>query len=228
MKIILSFCIAFIPGLFWIWYYLRKDREKPEPPKMILKIFFYGMAITIPAIAFEFAVDYFFPFSNSNSFAALIISSLFVVAPIEELLKYFVLREGILKNRYFDESVDGVIYAVVAGLGFATLENILVVFGEGNGAVLLRFATATLMHALASGIVGYHIGLSRKKVKEKRVLIFQGLIIAILFHALYNISVSLSNSIVLTIILLLILLGSMFLVLLRGIKELKELDMNRS
>ncbi|MBU1167873.1 PrsW family intramembrane metalloprotease, partial [Patescibacteria group bacterium] len=174
------------------------------------------------AVAFEFAADYFFSFAHANTLTAIIFGSLLVVAPIEELLKYFVVREAVVKNPNFDEPVDGVIYAVVAALGFASLENILVVFGEGGEIILLRFATATLMHALTSGIVGYHLGLAMIKPEKKKSLVIQGLVIAILLHALYNISVSLSNSFAITIILLTVLLGSMFIILSRGIKELKS------
>lgn len=217
--------IALVPGVFWVWFYWRQDREKPEPPKLLAKVFFIGMAITLPAVAFEFAFDYFFSFSQTSSFPAVVAVAFLIVAPIEELLKYFVVREVVLKDPHFDEPVDGVIYAVVAALGFASLENILVVLGEGGSIIFLRFFTATLMHALTSGIVGYHLGLGLARPKERKSLLAQGLITAIILHALYNISVSLTENLAITLALLVILLGSMFIILARGIQELKQLDL---
>jgi RsiW-degrading membrane proteinase PrsW (M82 family) len=214
--------LALLPGIFWVYVYLRKDLEKPEPPKLILKIFLYGMAITIPAVAFEFALNFFFPFIESTTLPAILFGSLLIVSPVEESLKYFVVREGIMKNPHFDEPVDGVIYAVVAGLGFATLENILVALSEGGTIILFRFATATLMHALTSGILGYHLGLAMIKPEKKKELVVQGLIVAIILHTLYNVSVSLSSNFVITGILLAVLLTAMYLILAQGIKELKR------
>jgi len=62
--ILLYVFIALIPGLFWLWFYRRKDKTNPEPRKLILKIFVWGMLITIPAIGIELAIDYFFPYSK--------------------------------------------------------------------------------------------------------------------------------------------------------------------
>jgi len=56
MNLILSypFYIFFgiLPSFIWLIFYLRRDVH-PEPKSMILKIFFYGMLITLPAILFE-------------------------------------------------------------------------------------------------------------------------------------------------------------------------------
>ncbi|MBU1118318.1 PrsW family intramembrane metalloprotease [Patescibacteria group bacterium] len=227
MKLLGYFLLGLLPGLFWMWFYLRKDREKPEPIKLIAKVFLFGMAATFPAIALEFAIDYFFPFSGQRGLVPIILGSLLVVAPVEELLKYVVVRDVVFKDPHFDEPVDGIMYAVVAALGFASLENLLVVFSEGGTVLLLRFATATLMHALTSGIVGYYIGRGMIEPEKKKAYIRQGLFLAILLHALYNISVSLSSNLILTIVLVTVLLGAMFYILSQGIKELKLFTVKR-
>jgi len=230
--ILLYVFIALIPGLFWLWFYRRKDKTNPEPRKLILKIFVWGMLITIPAIGIELAIDYFFPYSKSANFTIIILSSLFIVAPVEELLKFFIVKEKIYHHKAFDEPIDGVIYAVVAALGFASLENILVIFSEGHNAIILRFATATLMHAITSGIVGYYLGLlkfgqeQRKYSKaKKRNFIIQGLVIATLLHGLYNIVASTNTS--LTIILIASIIIIMYFMLSRGIKELKTIKIQK-
>lgn len=227
MAILGYILLGFVPGLFWMWFYLRKDKDNPEPWSLIAKVFAFGIAITIPAIAFQFGIDYFFGFSESSDIWAIIFGALIVVAPIEEVLKYIVVREIVFRDPHFDEPVDGVMYAVVAALGFATLENILVVFAGGGSILLLRFATATLMHALASGIVGYHIGIAMLKPKKRKELIAQGLIVAIILHALYNIIVSLSSNLWLTLGLVGVLLFAMAVILSKGIEELKAVHKKR-
>ena len=50
------------------------------------------------------------------------------------------------------------IYMITAGLGFAAIENILNLIGAGSviEVFALRSIGATLLHALASGILGFH------------------------------------------------------------------------
>lgn len=212
--------IALLPGIFWAWFYRRKDKRDPEPLKLIIETFLWGMFVTLPAIALEFAADYFFNFSQSKNIFVIILSGFLIIAPIEEYLKYKVVREKIYQHPAFNEPLDGIIYCIVAALGFASLENILVVFTEGQNAVFLRFATATLMHALASGIVGYYLGKVKFGKEKDSSLIYQGLIIAIIFHGLYNLIVTFSQS--WALVLVSILLVFMYFVLSKKIKELKR------
>ena len=219
MRFLWYIFIALIPGIFWLWFYRRQDK-KPEPMKLLFKVFFWGMLATIPAIVLELAVDFIVPFSQSQNFTVIVLSTLFVVAPIEEYLKYIVVREKIFKHKEFDQAVDGIIYAIVAALGFASFENILVIFSEGESAILLRFATATLMHALTSGIIGFYMGLAKFSPDRKKSLIRQGIIIAIILHSLYNI-IAITDT-PLTFVLLAVLLLIMYFMLSKGIKEMQR------
>lgn len=216
--------MAVLPGLFWLFYFRRKDsKNDPEPLKLVFKIFLWGGLMTIPATALEFAADFFFPFTNTNSYIVLVFSALLIVAPIEEFLKYIIVREKIYNNKEFNEPVDGIIYCVAAALGFATFENILVVFGDGGqNSILLRFATATLMHAITSGIAGFYLG--RAKFfghKKDATLINRGLIYAILIHAAYNIIVSTSMPV--TFGVLVFFMFFIYFLLSSKIKELKKI-----
>ena len=215
--------IALVPGIFWVWFYRRKDKN-PEPRKLIIKVFVIGMAITLPAIVFEYAAEFFFPFINAENLLTIVFASLFIVAPIEEYLKYYVVKRVALKNKAFDEPIDGVIYGVVAGLGFASLENLIVISAEGQGIILLRFATATLMHAVTTGIVGYYISMNKfsKQSDKKKYPVWKGLIIAIVIHGLYNSIVSTQT--ILTLFVLIAFLITMYVILAIRIKKLKKMN----
>jgi RsiW-degrading membrane proteinase PrsW (M82 family) len=215
--------IALIPGIFCIWFYRRKDKN-PEPRKLIIKVFLVGMAITLPAIVFEYAAEFFFPFFNADNLLTIVASSILVVAPIEEYLKYYVVKKIALKNKAFDEPIDGVIYGVVAGLGFASLENLIVISAEGQGIIILRFATATLMHAITTGIVGYYLSMHKfsKEEDKKKYPVWKGLVIAITIHGFYNSIVSTQT--ILTLFILIIFLIIMYTLLAVRIKKLKELN----
>jgi len=161
--------LGFIPGLIWLLFFLHKDRAKPEPKKMILKAFCFGMLITPIAAIFELG------------FLKVIALPVFLIAaPVEETLKYLVFKFKIAKARAYDEPIDAMIYMITIALGFASIENIILISKDGSDALsllVLRFLSATLLHALAAGIIGYYIA-------RKRVI--HGLLLATGFHMIYN------------------------------------------
>ena len=195
-------CIFFglAPSIIWLLFYLRKDVH-PEPKKMVLKIFFYGTFIAIVAAAIEIAVEIALNFINKNStfppFLFFLLYSFIGIAFVEEFLKYFVVKKQVLNDPEFDEPTDIMIYMIIAALGFAALENILVLFpGQGTFTLFqtavvssLRFIGATFLHALCSGTVGFFLALSIFETKKKLRLISSGLIIATVLHGLYNFSI---------------------------------------
>lgn len=220
MHLILYVLIAITPGVFWLIFYRRKDREEPEPWKLVLKIFIWGMLATIPAAILEFVVDHIMPYSENATISQIIWGTFLVIAPAEEYLKYLVIKRKIYKHPEFNERLDGIIYGTIAGLGFASLENIMATLSNGPSIILFRFFTATLMHALASGIVGYYLGRARFNPKREKSFIRRGLIIAIIIHGSYNFVISVSGNI--TIPFLIILLLGLFITLNQLIRGLKK------
>jgi RsiW-degrading membrane proteinase PrsW (M82 family) len=127
------------------------------------------------------------------------ILSLFVaIALVEELMKFFAVRFTILHEEEFDEPIDAMLYLIIAALGFAAVENAFTVSGSqvqkqgffGEGGVLLilgaRSLSATLLHTLSSGIVGYALARTFFSQKPKRRILTLGLLIATLIHGTYN------------------------------------------
>ncbi len=184
------------PSIVWLLFYLRKDAH-PESNRMILKIFFYGMATAIPAILLEMGIGEKIKEFDLPPFLFLILNIFFVVALVEEFLKYLVVRGEVLKSSELDEPIDVMLYMIIAALGFAASENILILFtlgptflfGETLSLTVFRFLGATFLHALCSGLLGYFLALSFFETKKRgRFLIF-GLGIAAFLHGLYNFSI---------------------------------------
>lgn len=189
---------AVLPSFIWLNYYLKKD-ERPEPKLMVLQVFLLGMLITLPAVFLErFAVGILTEM-NFSTFWRVFLG----VALVEEFLKFLVVRQKVFKSREFDEPVDAMIYMIIAGLGFAGAENLFFLFSfappppinsffQFNWLVPVfeisfwRFAGATLLHALSSAFLGFYIGLSFFRAKERTKLIFFGLFAASLLHGFYN------------------------------------------
>jgi RsiW-degrading membrane proteinase PrsW (M82 family) len=179
-----------LPSLVWLSFYLRRD-VNPEPKLMILKIFSYGMLASLPAIFLETAIFSEFSKLNFSSSVISILNIFLGIALIEESLKFLSMVLGVFKNPEFDEPVDAMIYMITAALGFAAAENVLIIFqlkplSEIFEVSLFRFLGATFLHALASGISGFFIGLSFFNPKVRQKLVPIGLFLAILLHGFYN------------------------------------------
>ena len=179
--------LAFSPGLFLLIIFYFVDRER-EPLSLIFATFFAGVAASIPIVLLEiFAKSLFAPFSRTVSQYVLQISYMFlVVGPVEETLKFGAVMAVVFLSREFNEWYDGILYAMVASLGFATLENIIYVVSLGATVGFLRFFLSVPAHALFGGIMGFF--LSGAKFSSKPFLWLLGaLLIPILLHSLYNV-----------------------------------------
>lgn len=189
--LLLPFALA--PSLIWLAFFLRKDTH-PEPNRMIVKVFLAGMLITIPAIFIETFLEGFFSSFSLPRIGFLLLYFLLGIALVEELLKYLVVRFGVFSNAALDEPVDVMLYMIIAGLGFAAFENVLLLFRliQTYPATdiflvnIIRFMEAVFLHALVSGLFGYFIALSFLKKKHKGFLLFFGFFSATVLHGLFN------------------------------------------
>jgi RsiW-degrading membrane proteinase PrsW (M82 family) len=192
--LLLFFSLA--PSFIWLLFFLGKDHH-PESKRMILKIFFYGMLIAAPVALLELGFTDNLKVLNLPPVLAKIIYVFVGIALIEELLKYFVVRWRVFDHREFDEPVDTMLYMIIAALGFAAMENILIFLPLNLDFHLmdtflmsvLRFLGATFLHALCSGLLGYYLALSFRYTKNRFKLAAKGMIIATFLHGLYDFSI---------------------------------------
>jgi RsiW-degrading membrane proteinase PrsW (M82 family) len=149
------------------------------------------------------------------------------VALIEETMKFLVVKKEVLSSAEFDEPIDALLYMIIAALGFAASENILILLGLGPLFLpraleisLLRFLGATFLHALCSATVGYFLALAIFETKKR--IIFLGLLISIILHGLYNFSIMEIESSLKFLIPLAILISLAFFVTF-GFKRLQKM-----
>jgi RsiW-degrading membrane proteinase PrsW (M82 family) len=167
--------LAIAPALFVLAYIYLKDRYEPEPLGWVVKVFFIGGLMVIPAALIEA------PFPEGLFVAV-------VIAPVvEESLKFAAVYFTVYRDEEFDEPMDGIVYAVAAALGFAMIENIFYVLEGGLSVGILRAITSVPAHAFFSSIWGYTLGLARfRPERERPLLIASGLAAAIVFHGVFN------------------------------------------
>lgn len=176
---------AALPAAILILLFRRADRARPEPVGLIGRSVLYGFIATVPAIALELVVG--IPADYLPGLAGAAWSAFVTAALVEEGVKYFFLRRYLIRNEAFDEVMDGIVYAACVSLGFAFAENLL--YGLDGGWVLLfRAFTAVPMHAAATGIMGYWLGLSKGEPDPGRAASYRrkGLWSAIAVHGLYD------------------------------------------
>lgn len=219
LNVIVLIASAFIPGALWLWFYYSKDVH-PEPAKPIMKVFFLGMLITIPVVFIELGLDAVLGYSDFPSLPMMLIGTFLIIAPVEEIAKYLVVKRTVFYSRFFDEPIDGVVYCIAAALGFATMENVLAAISEGGSILILRALTATLLHALCGGFIGYHMGIAKFNPSKRKDLLTRGLVIAIVFHGIYNFIIASGTPFMFP--LLFGLLGVMYFALSIGISKMKR------
>lgn len=192
--------LGFIPSLIWLIYYLKKDCQ-PEPKSLIAKTVFVGMLIAPLAVIAQLIFVRIYTNINPGFQSSTSLAFLLWAAFVEEYVKYLAVKVTILRNPQFDEPTDAMIYLISASLGFAAVENILVLFQAiPNGLTaaiqiwLLRFAGATLLHAVSSALLGYFLGLSWFYWQHNRKIMAFGFIAATFSHYVFNISLLTANS----------------------------------
>jgi RsiW-degrading membrane proteinase PrsW (M82 family) len=204
--ILLLFLIALAPCLFLLWYFYNRDRYEPEPKRKILKIFLLGALMVIPAGIIEIVLITIVDTITSGILYIFVLAFI-VVAPTEELLKFYAVKRWVYRSIEFDEIMDGIVYTVAASLGFATVENIFYVVSQGIGTGIARAFLAIPGHALFGALMGYYIGRAKFNKEKEKQLIMKGILFAILMHGLYNFLLLTQTALALLVIILLIALG---------------------
>ncbi|MBN1409155.1 MAG: PrsW family intramembrane metalloprotease [Calditrichaceae bacterium] len=223
-----SFALAVIPALFFVRYYYKQDNLKKEPKGLIVNVFLLGIISTIPVVIIEIIFGEFNKLLQAESLEFFAFKAFIVAGFSEEFIKFLIIRFYIFKKTDFDEVMDGIVYAVVAGLGFACLENIIYVINGGILTAVVRAFTAIPLHALAAGIMGYYIGEARfaSSIKARNNFFIQGLLWAIMIHGLYDFFLFISPLVGFWISLMTLpLLYVAYKILKRRIKRAKQKDL---
>jgi protease PrsW len=178
--------LAVAPGIAICIYFFFKDKYKREPPGLLLVCFILGCFSIIPAILLEM------PFGSQMNVMAgkpvlqVAFYAFIVVGFSEELSKYLVVRYFAFKRIAFDEPFDGIVYSVMAGMGFATAENIGYVYEHGMTTGIIRMFLSVPAHATFAVLMGYHIGLAKFDPANRKRHLFFAILWPVIFHGSYD------------------------------------------
>lgn len=182
--------VALLPVALLLFYIYRKDKLSPEPTGQLLKAFLFGVAsaplsfcISIPLGFLGFYSEMRYTIFDSIGYA------FWAAAVPEEVAKFVMLWLLLRRNRYFDEKMDGIVYAVCVSLGFAALENVMYLFSNYDSYLQVGISRALFAvpgHFCFGILMGYYYSLAKfypKASGRNKVLVLLAPIIA---HGVYD------------------------------------------
>jgi RsiW-degrading membrane proteinase PrsW (M82 family) len=191
MPLWIIFAGILTPAIFWITYFCFKDRLQPEPFLKIGTAYLLGIgSALVVAQVLKFLPLMGLPDDPSllmeSQRLRYLLYSICITGLMEEFFKFLPFLVFVLNFRAFDEQIDGIIYASLIALGFASYENSQYLAYMDGWELLGRAFASPLTHTIFSSIWGYIVGSARW---ERRSLFWPstlGIALAALFHGLFN------------------------------------------
>src|SRR5580658_10187627 len=143
----LLLAVAIAPGIAICLFIYSLNKYKKQPPAHLVIAFVLGMFSTLPAFLVQSLAGDVRDDPYRHSIGSYVWYAFVIVALSEEGGKFLLLRLYAYPKKTFSEPFDGVIYAVIIGMGFATVENIEYVWQFGLSTGFTRFFLAVPAHA---------------------------------------------------------------------------------
>ena len=180
--------LALVPSLLWLALFYVQDAQEPEPLADVFRVGAAGMilaaAVAIPLVRSVYRVSEWLYASPLVT----LLGSVLVVAAIQEWCKFAAVRYTVLESPEFDHVGDGVGYGIAAGLGVATILNLVFVLEGPTVAIVpatLRIVVTCLAHAAFGGIIGYFLG-REKETPRTAPSILWGYLIAVGLNGVFR------------------------------------------
>ncbi len=194
---ILASIIAFLPAMFYLLPLIWIDRYDPEPIWLLGLAFAWGALISV-IISYQLNTAFAQVAVRLVGVESGMALTAIVSAPIfEEATKGTgVLLLLIFFRKYFDDILDGIVFAGTVALGFATVENVIYYGGafirggfEGLSAVfILRGIFSPFAHVTFTAMTGIGCGIARESHNKtvRFIMPVVGYFCAVFLHFLWN------------------------------------------
>jgi RsiW-degrading membrane proteinase PrsW (M82 family) len=185
MSFISLLALALAPGVAIMLYIYWKDKHEREPLTLLFVSFLYGALSVLITLFISYPVELLI-ITKEDDVVHQFVNAFFKVALVEEFSKFVFVRFILFNNKNFNEPFDGIVYAVMVSMGFATLENVLYVFQSGFVTGILRMFTAVPAHAAFAVLMGFFIGKAKFTHRQGLLLSLLALASAAALHGLYD------------------------------------------
>lgn len=155
----IAILIGILPAALLVGFIYWKDKYQREPWKWIGKAVKYGMLAAVASIFIECLL----PRVGNTGLTACTYNAFIVAAIPEEAMKLLFFRLLVRKNPFFDEHMDGIVYACCVSMGFAGLENMLYMLGNIDSLAAVALTRAFLSvpgHFFFNVFMGYYYSLA--------------------------------------------------------------------
>ncbi len=190
METLIILLTALLPIAILVYYIYNKDKKTPEPTIQLVKAFLFGVLSVPLSLCISIPLGLIGVYlAETTSILGSVSAAFFGAAIPEEISKFFMLWLLLRKNPYFDEKMDGIVYAVCDSLGFAGLENIMYLFINADSYLSVGIARAIFAvsgHFCFGILMGYYYSLAKfypKPPKKNKALI---LVAPTVVHGLYD------------------------------------------
>lgn len=193
--------LAILPSAALIFQVLKSDRVESEPIRLLARVFVLGAVGCLPAAILESIGEGLIMRIVQSEFTYAVLMFLIVVPCSEELVKY-VAMNSVRKNPAFNFTFDGIVYGVMASLGFATLENLFYVLGIGDlTTAIVRGLISVPLHCACGVFMGYYFGLaqwyrSHEQAEQARFNTVLSYVVPVIIHGLYDFSLSVDSALI--------------------------------
>lgn len=200
---LIAVLFAFLPTVFWFLFYFKKIFISWQ---LISFTALKGMLLCLTVYLIEEKIIFYFlphfkhylfqfgSFAFNEIPLSFFLFVFFIITPLEEIPKFFILKRTIFKSKQINQIVDGLQLGIVLGLGFAACENFLHFSRALSLAPLskvmlvffLRFFISTLAHTLYTAGMGYYLALARFHKLYRKFLLERAFVIPIVLHGVFN------------------------------------------
>ena len=172
------------------------DKIEKEPPGLLVKMALFGaLAAAVAAPVELLLMRLFSAFLDTGSVRYAVVTNFVAVALVEEFCKRLPVRLIAWKDPAFDYRFDAVVYCVFSALGFAALENVLVVAQAGLSAALSRAVLSVPGHFFFAVYMGIYLGEAKADEHEGEGYLLDrhltgSLLVPTLLHGFWDFSLS--------------------------------------
>lgn len=184
--------ISLLPAALLLLRVYQLDTIEKEPPKLLLKMVGGGaLGGAAAALAETLLLRVLSAYMDAHGLGYLLLSNFAAVALVEEFCKRLPVRLIAWRDSAFDYRFDAVVYCVFSALGFAALENVLVVARLGLGAALSRAVLSVPGHFFFAVYMGVYLGEAKAAEREGELFLLDrhlaaSLLVPTLLHGFWD------------------------------------------
>jgi protease PrsW len=194
---LLAAAVACVPAILWLGFFYLWDRHEPEPKHFVVGVFALGLFVAGPLS--DFVMNQAVPpigleqIGTETMSLDRMVFAILILGISQEVCKYAVVRYSVYLSKEFNEPMDGVVYMMAVGTGFAVWINYHRLSDLGHKTFLsigvAHVVVTTLAHASFAGALGYVMGRSKFSQRSPAVrglLLFIGLLGAALLNGQFS------------------------------------------